>query len=91
MLPAIAALLCGKLLKSFKKPIREVPVGIIKFGLTLAKPLKISRYGPEQVKFLQYRPVLDNKKLKEIFGYVPQKTSKEAFLHYAEKNNLLKS
>jgi UDP-glucose 4-epimerase len=74
-----------------QKPIREVPVGIIKFGLTLAKPLKISRYGPEQVKFLQYRPVLDNKKLKETFGYVPQKTSKEAFLHYAEKNNLLKS
>jgi UDP-glucose 4-epimerase len=73
-----------------QKPIRELPVGVIKLGLTIAKPLKLSRYGPEQVKFLQYRPVLDNQKLKTAFGYIPQKTSREAFLHYAEKNNLIK-
>ena len=53
--------------------------------------MKLSRYGPEQVKFLQYRPVLDNQKLKNEFGHTPVKTSKEAFLYYAEKNNLLQT
>lgn len=67
----------------------EIAPGIIKFALTLAKPLKLSRYGPEQVKFLQYRPVLDNHKLKTEFGYIPQKSSREAFLHYAQKNGLV--
>lgn len=67
----------------------EIPPGVIKFALSVAKPLKLSRYGPEQVKFLQYRPVLDNKKLKTEFNYIPQKSSKEAFMHYAQKNGLV--
>ncbi len=66
----------------------EISPNLIKLALRIAKPLKLSRYGPEQVKFLQYRPVLDNKKLKSEFKYIPQKTSKEAFIHYAQKNGL---
>ncbi|OQY44808.1 MAG: hypothetical protein B6240_09830 [Desulfobacteraceae bacterium 4572_87] len=31
-------------------------------------------YGPEQVVFLKYRPVLSNQKLKDKFGYTPIKT-----------------
>ena len=38
-----------------------------------------TQYGPEQLRFLQYRPVLDNRRLKEVFGYRPRKTSAEAF------------
>lgn len=72
-----------------KKPFIALPPGLIKAALTVAKPLKLSRYGPEQVKFLLYRPVLDNARLKSEFGYTPQKTSREAFLYYAEKNGLL--
>ena len=41
-------------------------------------------YGPEQIDFLRYRPVLDNRRLKEVFGYVPMKTSAEAFHVFAE-------
>ena len=48
-------------------------------ALAVARPLGLSRYGPEQVRFLQYRPVLDNTALKTVFGYVPQKTSAEVF------------
>jgi UDP-glucose 4-epimerase len=71
------------------KPFRALPAGLVRTALAIAKPLKLSRYGPEQVKFLQYRPVLDNRKLKEEFAYMPRKTSREAFLYYAEKNGLV--
>lgn len=39
----------------------------------------MTAYGPEQTKFLQYRPVLDNTRLKEQFGFTPCHTSREAF------------
>ncbi|HKI48772.1 MAG TPA: NAD-dependent epimerase/dehydratase family protein [Desulfobacteria bacterium] len=39
-------------------------------------------YGPEQVVFLKYRPVLSNHKLKKEFGYTPSKTSEEVFRFY---------
>lgn len=61
------------------KPVRWLPPGLIRLALGLAKPLGLSRYGPEQVRFLQYRPVLDNSALKDVFGYTPQKTSAEVF------------
>lgn len=61
------------------KPVRWLRPGFIKLALSLAKPLGLSRYGPEQVRFLQYRPVLDNTALKEIFGYTPEKSSAEVF------------
>lgn len=61
------------------KSVRWVPAGLIKLALRLAKPLGLSRYGPEQVRFLQYRPVLDNTALKSSFGYTPEKTSAQVF------------
>lgn len=41
-------------------------------------------YGPEQVVFLKYRPVLSNQKLKNEFGYTPLKTSEEVFRFYLD-------
>lgn len=61
-----------------KRP-RHLPPGLLRVALAVLKPLGLSRYGPEQVGFLQYRPVLDNTRLKTVFGYVPRKTSREAF------------
>lgn len=75
--------------KTIQKPYVAIPAGLIKFALSIAKPLHISRYGPEQVKFIQYRPVLNNERLKSVFGYTPQKTSREAFMYYAEQNGLV--
>ena len=57
--------------------VREVPAERRLPGVEYAAPL--SRYGREQVDFLRYRPVLDNPRLKEEFGYVPQPTSAEVF------------
>ncbi len=56
-----------------------LPAWLLQAALAVLKPLGMTRYGPEQVDFLRYRPVLDNRRLKEVFGYVPLKTSSEAF------------
>ncbi|MBR9841608.1 MAG: SDR family oxidoreductase [Rhodobacteraceae bacterium] len=67
------------LARALDKPVVRLPAGLLKAALAVAKPLGLSRYGPEQVRFLQYRPVLANDALKRDFGYVPEKTSAEVF------------
>jgi UDP-glucose 4-epimerase len=61
------------------KPYRELPVWLVKLALTIGSKLGLTQYGPEQIIYLQYRPVLDNKNLKEGFGYIPEKTTREVF------------
>ncbi|WP_354445558.1 SDR family oxidoreductase [Ottowia thiooxydans] len=56
----------------------DLPASLLRGALFLGSRLGISRYGPEQLDFLRYRPVLLNTALKR-WGYVPQKTSAEAF------------
>lgn len=56
-----------------------LPVGFVRNALRALQALRLTQYGPEQVDFLRYRPVLDNTKLKKEFGYRPQKTSREVF------------
>lgn len=72
-----------------KKKFIQLPPHIIKYGIKILKAFGATRYEPEQVKFVQYRPVLDNAKLKSEFGYTPQKSSKEVFVYYAMKNGLI--
>ena len=59
-----------------------LPAWLLRSALALLKPLGLTQYGPEQVDFLRYRPVLANRRLKEQFGYVPRKTSAEVFEFY---------
>jgi UDP-glucose 4-epimerase len=61
------------------KPVLRLPAWVLKLVLAIAKPLKLTRYGPEQVRFLQFRPVLDNHRLKVEFGYSPELNSREVF------------
>jgi UDP-glucose 4-epimerase len=67
------------LARSLGKPVLRLPAWVMRAALGVLKPLRLSRYGPEQVRFLQYRPVLSNDALKRQFGYEPQKTSREVF------------
>lgn len=67
------------LARAMGKPVLRLPPWVLKAALALARPLGLSRYGPEQVRFLQYRPVLDNSALKSEFGYTPEKSSAEVF------------
>lgn len=55
-----------------------VPAPVVKGSLWLADRLHLTPYGPEQVDFLRYRPVLSNRRLATEFGYTPTKTSLEA-------------
>jgi UDP-glucose 4-epimerase len=55
------------------------PAGVLQAALWLLKKLGMTQYGPEQIDFLRYRPVLANRRLKEEFGYVPKLTSAEVF------------
>ncbi|MDJ0612320.1 MAG: SDR family oxidoreductase [Rhizobiaceae bacterium] len=71
-----------------KKPLMRFPSWLLKALLAIASPLGLSRYGPEQVRFLQFRPVLDNTRLKREFGYVPEKTSLEVFKFWQEHAGL---
>ncbi|WP_069300080.1 SDR family oxidoreductase [Neptunicoccus sediminis] len=70
------------------KPVRTIPAGLVQAALAVAKPLGLSRYGPEQVRFLQFRPVLDNTALKQRFGYTPELTSREVFELWRKAANL---
>lgn len=56
-----------------------LPTGLVQGALWVLKRLGLTQYGPEQVNFLRYRPVLDNQRLKEEFGYTPRKTSRQVF------------
>ncbi|MGP1677249.1 MAG: epimerase, partial [Burkholderiales bacterium] len=59
-----------------------LPAWLLRSALAVLKPLGLTQYGPEQVNFLRYRPLLANRRLKEVFGYVPQKTTSEVFEFY---------
>ncbi len=64
------------------KKIIQFPPWFLKALLFILKKVGLSQYGPEQVRFLQFRPVLLNTKLKKEFGYKPMKTSSEVFDFY---------
>ena len=61
----------------------ELPAWLLQAALALLQPLRLSRYGPEQVNFLRYRPVLDNTRLRNVFGFTPRYSSREAFEQWA--------
>jgi UDP-glucose 4-epimerase len=65
-----------------------LPPALLRAVLAVLHPLGLSRYGPEQVDFLRYRPVLDNRRLKEQFGYVPKLTSAEVFELFRKSHGL---
>ena len=66
----------------------SLPPGLLRAVLGVLHPLGLSQYGPEQVDFLRYRPVLDNRRLKEVFGYVPRLTSAEVFELFRRSHGL---
>jgi UDP-glucose 4-epimerase len=73
------ALTVSEIAALLDKPVLTVPEPVLRGALAVASRLGLSPYGPEQTRFLQYRPVLDNTRLKEVFGYRPTRTSREAF------------
>jgi len=73
------ALTIHEIARRLGKKTRNFPAPLLAGLLWAGSKLGLSRYGPEQLDFLRYRPVLDNRRLKEQLGYRPTKTSAEAF------------
>lgn len=71
-----------ELARLLDKPCLAVPAVVLAMVLRVGHRLKLIGYGPEQLNFLRYRPVLDNRRLREEFGYALQKSSREAFLEF---------
>lgn len=61
------------------KRVVSLPAWLVRGALSVLKPLGLVPYGPEQVDFLRYRPVLSNERLRNEFGYKLRKSSREAF------------
>lgn len=70
------------------KPVVSVPEVALKAALAVARRLRMSPYGPEQTRFLRYRPVLDNAKLKREFPYTPSLNSRDAFTAWRSARGL---
>lgn len=71
------------------KPYLALPAMLVKTILAILKPLGLIQYGPEQVKFIKYRPVLNNDKIKATFNHQPRFTSLQAlnaFIKYKKEN-----
>ncbi|MCA0345450.1 MAG: SDR family oxidoreductase [Actinobacteria bacterium] len=64
------------------KPLLTVPAWALTGALWLGRSLRLTEHGPEKVRFLRYRPVLANDRLKREFGFTPTRTSREAFEEY---------
>ncbi|MDQ0352365.1 UDP-glucose 4-epimerase [Alkalibacillus filiformis] len=79
------ALTVDELANILDKKVIRIPVKLIRGALFALKRLRLTQYGEEQVNFLRYRPVLDNTKLKEDFGYKPTYTSEEVFREYVRE------
>lgn len=66
------------------KPVLTIPASLLAFALRVGRLLHLTVHGPEQVRFLRYRPVLANDALKERFGHVPRYSSTAAFEAYLD-------
>ncbi len=73
------AMTMAEIAAALGKPTLTVPEPLLRAALAVGNRLGLTRYGPEQTVFLRYRPVLLNTALKQEFGYLPRRTSREAF------------
>ncbi|MDN5892858.1 MAG: SDR family oxidoreductase [Nocardioides sp.] len=73
------ALTIDEIARLLHKSTLAVPEPLLRGALAVGSRLGLTAYGPEQTKFLQFRPVLANDRLKEVFGFAPTHTSRQAF------------
>ncbi len=78
------ALTVRQVARILDKPLLTLPAGLLWVLLSMGRRLGVSRYAPAQINFLRYRPVLANHRLKNEFGYRPQKTSEQAFRFFVD-------
>ncbi|KMK76815.1 SDR family oxidoreductase [Alkalihalobacillus pseudalcaliphilus] len=83
-LAGTGAMTVDDIARVLNKKVIRFPEQLIKKALFVLKRAGLTQYGEEQVRFLQYRPVLSNRKLIAEFDYTPEKTTEEVFRYYCE-------
>jgi UDP-glucose 4-epimerase len=78
------AMTLADIARELGKPMLVLPPSLLRAALRVGRAAGVSRYGPEQLDFLRWRPVLSNALLKSSFGFSPSKSSLQAFLTFAE-------
>ncbi len=78
------ALTIHQIAERLGKPTLQLPAWLLQAALAVLQPLGLTQYGPEQLDFLRYRPVLLNTRLKTAFGYTPTYSSAEVFELYRQ-------
>ena len=78
------ALTIHQIAERLGKPTLALPAWLLQAALAVLQPLGLTQYGPEQLDFLRYRPVLLNTRLKTAFGYTPTYSSAEVFELYRQ-------
>lgn len=76
------ALTLREIAQRMGKRVLPLPAWLLRSALWLLKKLGLTQYGPEQIDFLRYRPVLANARLKHEFGYLPRMSSSQVFDYY---------
>jgi UDP-glucose 4-epimerase len=61
-----------------------LPPAVVARALTVLHARGWSQYGPEQVDFLRYRPVMSNHRLVAELGFRPRKTTREVLALYRD-------
>jgi UDP-glucose 4-epimerase len=67
------------------KPFIPIPPAVMKGALWLLHAFGLTKLTPQNVKFIQYRPVLDNARLKSEFGYSPKLDARAVFERYRDE------
>jgi UDP-glucose 4-epimerase len=62
----------------------RIPPGLLIALLRLLRPLRLLPYGPEQVDFLRYRPVLANERLRACFPDLPRLTTAQTYARFRQ-------
>lgn len=75
----------SEIAQTLGKPLIKPPTWLVKAILWIGYSLHLTDTKPGHVAFLQYRPVLDNRLLKEVLGFLPEKSSKEVFHLFAQE------
>lgn len=76
------ALSLEEISRMIRKPYLPIPAFLLQSILWILRLFRLTQYGPDQIDFLRYRPVLANQQLKNVFGYTPKYNSKETFIAY---------
>ena len=66
------------------RPFLPIRPAVMKSALWLLHALRLTRLTPQNVKFIQFRPVLDNTRLKSEFNYTPRHDAREVFERYRD-------